>query len=121
MLQIAQVNVEEAKKQMKRINKEAVKTDDICDLCGKHMVIKWGRRGKFLSCSDFPKCKFAKSITTGVKCPNDGCDGELVERRSTRGYFYGCTKYPKCTYTSRVLPKENEENPASRLEGKKEA
>ena len=113
-------SVEEAKKQMKRINKEAVKTDDICDLCGKHMVIKWGRRGKFLSCSDFPKCKFAKSITTGVKCPNDGCDGELVERRSTRGYFYGCTKYPKCTYTSRALPKENEENPASRLEDKKE-
>ena len=99
-------NVEKAKIQMKSIKKEGVKTDQVCELCGKPMIIKWGRRGKFLSCSDFPRCKFSKSITTGVKCPNPGCDGELIERRSRRGAFYGCTRYPKCTYTSRTLPKE---------------
>ena len=75
------------------------------------MVIKWGRRGKFMSCSGWPDCKHARSITTGVKCPNDGCDGELVERRSkARGKrFYGCTKYPKCTYTTNKLPDKPEE------------
>ena len=100
--------IEKAKKDMKSIKKEGVKTDEICELCGKPMIIKWGRRGKFLSCSDFPKCRFAKSITTGVKCPDPGCEGELIERRSKRGNFYGCTKYPNCTYTSRTLPKEEE-------------
>ncbi|MBL7157110.1 MAG: type I DNA topoisomerase [Candidatus Omnitrophica bacterium] len=102
-------NVDEAKKRMKSIKKEGVKTDEICDLCGKPMIIKWGRRGKFLSCSTFPKCKFAKSITTGVKCPSPDCDGELIERRSKRGTFYGCTKYPACKYTSRSLPKQGED------------
>ena len=98
--------VEEAKENMKSIKKEGVKTDQICELCGEPMIIKWGRRGKFLSCSVFPKCKFSKSITTGVKCPNPGCEGELIERRSRRGSFYGCIKYPACTYTSRNLPSQ---------------
>lgn len=97
-------NVNQAKKHMKSIKKESVKTDQLCTLCGKPMVIKWGRRGKFLSCSDFPKCKFSKSITTGVKCAAPDCDGELIERRSRRGAFYGCTNYPKCKYTTRTLP-----------------
>ncbi|MBN1353505.1 MAG: type I DNA topoisomerase [Candidatus Omnitrophica bacterium] len=103
-------NVDEAKTHMKSIKREGVKTDKICELCGKPMIIKWGRRGKFLSCSDFPKCKFAKSITTGIKCPNPGCEGELIERRSTRGTFYGCTKYPNCKYTTRSLPKEDDKS-----------
>jgi len=103
-------NVERAKDHMKSIKREGIKTDQICELCGKPMIIKWGRRGKFLSCSTFPKCKFAKSITTGVKCPEKDCDGELIERRSKRGPFYGCTKYPKCTYTTRRLPKEKEKS-----------
>lgn len=97
-------SVEEAKKHMKSIKKEGVKTDEICALCGKPMIIKWGKRGKFLSCSAFPKCKYAKSITTGVKCPAPDCDGELIERRSRRGPFYGCTRYPNCKYTARNLP-----------------
>jgi len=96
--------LEEAKQRMKSVKRQAVKTDEVCEECGKPMVIKWGRRGRFLSCSDFPVCRNAKSITTGVKCPEENCDGELVERKSSRGMFYGCTKYPKCTYTSRKLP-----------------
>jgi DNA topoisomerase-1 len=96
--------VDKAKIAMKDVKKEIIPTNEICDKCGKPMVIKWGRRGKFLSCSDYPRCKNAKSITSGVKCPSPGCEGELVERRSTRGMFYGCTKFPVCRYTVRKLP-----------------
>ncbi|MBE0480576.1 MAG: type I DNA topoisomerase [Dehalococcoidia bacterium] len=76
-------------------------TDEICELCKKPMVIKWGRRGKFLSCSGFPECKNARPIkvTLGVACPR--CGGELVERRSKKGrLFYGCGKYPECNFAS---------------------
>jgi DNA topoisomerase-1 len=97
-------SVEAARLEMKDVKKEVVPTNEICSMCGKPMVIKWGRRGKFMSCSDYPTCKNAKSITTGVKCPAAGCDGELVARRSTRGSFYGCSRYPKCTYIAKKLP-----------------
>ncbi|MFA5146149.1 MAG: type I DNA topoisomerase [Candidatus Omnitrophota bacterium] len=99
-------SVEAAKINMKDMKKELTETDQVCEQCGRPMVIKWGRRGKFLSCSGYPECKNAKSITTGVKCPNEGCAGELIERRSVRGMFYGCTKYPACKYTSRKLPEK---------------
>ncbi|RKY33261.1 MAG: type I DNA topoisomerase [Candidatus Omnitrophota bacterium] len=88
----------------KHIKKEVIVSDQICDKCGKPMVVKWGRKGKFLSCSDFPNCKNSKAITTGVKCPQAGCNGELVERYSRRGHFYGCTNYPKCRFISNTLP-----------------
>lgn len=90
------------------VKKEVVTTDQICDKCGKPMIVKWGRRGKFLSCSDFPKCKNSKSITSGVKCPQEGCGGELIERRSKRGFFYGCSNFPNCRFTSRTLPQEKD-------------
>ncbi len=86
------------------IKKEVIFSGEACDKCGKPMVVKWGRRGKFLSCSDFPQCKNSKSITTGVKCPEPDCGGELIERRSRRGFFYGCSNFPKCRFTSRDLP-----------------
>jgi DNA topoisomerase-1 len=86
------------------IKKEVVTTNEICEVCGKPMVIKWGRKGKFLSCSGFPQCKNSKSITTGVKCPEPGCGGELIQRRSKRGFFYGCSNFPKCHFTSKELP-----------------
>jgi DNA topoisomerase-1 len=88
------------------IKKEVITSDEVCQNCGKPMVIKWGRRGKFLSCSDYPNCKFSKSITTKVKCPEPACAGELIERRSKRGFFYGCSNFPKCRFTSRTLPEE---------------
>ncbi|MFH2137903.1 MAG: type I DNA topoisomerase [Candidatus Omnitrophota bacterium] len=94
------------------IKKEVIETDEVCTLCGRPMVIKWSRRGKFLSCSGFPECRHAKSISSGVKCPNEGCDGELIQRSSKRGMrFYGCSKYPECRYVSRYLPKEGKEGP----------
>ncbi|MDD2679404.1 MAG: type I DNA topoisomerase [Candidatus Omnitrophica bacterium] len=90
------------------IKKEVITTDEVCAKCGKPMIIKWGRRGKFLSCSGFPECKNSKSITTGVKCPQEGCGGELIERRSVRGFFYGCSNFPKCRFTARTLPESKE-------------
>jgi DNA topoisomerase-1 len=88
----------------KNIKKEVVTTGEICQMCGKPMIIKWGRKGKFLSCSGFPQCKNSKSITTGVKCPEKDCGGELIQRRSKRGFFYGCSNFPKCRFTSKELP-----------------
>lgn len=90
---------------MANIEKTHEFIDENCPVCGKQMVVKWGRRGKFLSCSGFPACKFAKPITTGVKCPQPGCGGELVKRRGRSGRaFYGCSKYPSCTFTANNLP-----------------
>jgi DNA topoisomerase-1 len=82
-------------------------TDELCEVCGRPMVIKWGRRGKFISCSGFPQCKNAKPIvvSSGVKCPR--CAGDLIERRTKRGrVFYGCSQYPKCDFATwdRPLP-----------------
>jgi DNA topoisomerase-1 len=81
--------------------------DQKCPKCGQAMVVKWGRRGKFLSCSDFPKCKHAQPILSGVKCPQEGCNGDLVKRQSRLGKsFYGCTNYPNCTFTASKLPEK---------------
>ncbi len=101
----------------KNIKKEVILTDEICQVCGRPMVVKWGRRGKFLSCSGFPECKNAKPITTGVNCPEPNCGGELVERRSKRGVFYGCSNFPRCKYTTKNLPsKPPEENRRNEIE-----
>jgi DNA topoisomerase-1 len=67
--------IEEAKERMKSVKKQVIETDKICKKCGKKMVIKWGSRGKFLSCSAFPACRYAEPITTGIKCPAEGCEG----------------------------------------------
>jgi len=83
-------------------------TDRNCPKCERQMIIKWGRRGRFISCSGFPECRYAESYTTDVICPAAHCGGKLVQRRSTRGTFYGCTNYPKCTFISRELPKAEE-------------
>jgi DNA topoisomerase-1 len=75
-------------------------TNEICDKCGKPMVIKTSRAGgKFLACTGYPECKNAKSISTGVNCPEPNCNGYIGERRSKRGrIFYGCSRYPDCKF-----------------------
>ncbi len=94
--------------ELARAEESIVKThsfvDKHCPQCGRQMVVKWGCRGKFLSCSGFPECKFAQPFTSGVQCPEKDCAGELVKRSSRRGAFYGCSNYPKCTYVTRELP-----------------
>ncbi|MBI3615060.1 MAG: type I DNA topoisomerase [Candidatus Omnitrophica bacterium] len=90
--------------EMQSVKRAPEPTNEICPQCGRPIVIKWGRNGRFMSCSGFPDCKFAKPITTGVKCPEPACGGELVQRRSRRGVFYGCSKFPACRHIERQLP-----------------
>jgi DNA topoisomerase-1 len=88
-----------AQVEMKEVKKDVEELDEVCEKCGRKMIVKWGRRGKFKSCSGFPECKNAKPmVSTGLKCPEPGCDGELVERRSRRGAFYGCSRFPACRH-----------------------
>jgi DNA topoisomerase-1 len=75
-----------------------VPTGEKCEKCGSDMVIKIGRFGPFMACSNYPACKNIKSVPTGIKCPLDG--GDIVERRSKRGIFYGCSNYPDCKFTA---------------------
>jgi DNA topoisomerase-1 len=93
---------------MANIQKTEVTIDKLCPECQRPMVVKWGRRGRFISCTGFPECKHAEAFTTGVKCPAEGCTGELVERRSHRGAtFYGCSRYPDCKFIANKLPVAN--------------
>ncbi|OIO36206.1 MAG: hypothetical protein AUJ72_06015 [Candidatus Omnitrophica bacterium CG1_02_46_14] len=104
-----------AKTAMQTVKREAEPTDEICDKCGKPMVIKWGRRGRFISCSGWPECRNAKSISTDVVCPQ--CKlGKLVARRAKSGRgrnFYGCTKYPDCNFMTNRLPKSGDTSQTS--------
>ncbi|MFC1873376.1 type I DNA topoisomerase [Chloroflexota bacterium] len=80
-------------------------TDEICSKCGKPMILKFGRYGKFIACSGFPECKNTKpfQIKIGVKCPD--CDSELIERTNKKKRtFYGCSDYPKCTFATNRRP-----------------
>jgi DNA topoisomerase-1 len=76
--------------------------NEVCEKCGSKMVLKKGRFGSFLACEKYPECKTTKSLDTlrHIKCPKEGCTGELIRRwsRKTRKYFYGCSKYPECNY-----------------------
>ncbi|MDD3295961.1 MAG: type I DNA topoisomerase [Candidatus Omnitrophica bacterium] len=94
---------------MLKAKKEFDFSEKTCPQCKGRLVVKWSRKGRFLSCEHFPTCKYAESITTGIICP--GCrKGELIERRNRRGQnFYGCSKFPECTYTSRSLPDDSKE------------
>jgi len=83
-------------------------TDKTCDKCGRPMVIKQGKFGKFLACSGYPECSHTQSLNAnipgepiGVKCPEAGCEGEILEKRSKRGkIFYGCSRYPDCKFAT---------------------
>jgi len=79
-----------------------VEVSDVpCELCGRMMVVKQGRYGKFLACPGFPECRNTKPILkeTGAKCPK--CGGSIVERRTRRGrFFYGCRNYPACDFVT---------------------
>ncbi len=98
----------ELKKAEEEISKIEIKdevSDEICDKCGRNMVIKMGRYGKFLACPGFPECKNTKPIIkgTGKTCPK--CGAEIVEKRSRTGkIFYGCAQYPICDFVSWDLP-----------------
>ena len=102
--------LEKAKVEMKSVKQAPIPTEHICDVCGKQLMIRSGRFGKFLACSGFPECKYTRSLPTGFFCPEPGCGGELVKRKAKgRRAFYGCSKYPQCTYIVNALPKKEGE------------
>ncbi|DAB29436.1 MAG TPA: DNA topoisomerase I, partial [Sulfurimonas sp. UBA12504] len=80
---------------------------EVCEKCGKEMVLKSGRNGQFLACSGYPDCKNTKSISVEAKisltpCPE--CGGEISLKNSRRGPFWGCAGYPKCKFISKFEP-----------------
>lgn len=80
-----------------------IESDEICDKCGRKMLIKNGRFGKFLACSGFPICKNTKPFLDkiGVSCPEEGCSGEIIRKKTKKGRtFYGCSNYPKCSFVT---------------------
>ena len=111
-------HLKEAKEKMKNVRQEPVPANEDCEKCGKPMMIKWGRFGKFVACSGFPECRSTKPISTGVACPKENCGGYLVKRKGKGGRkFFGCSKYPNCDYIANQLPtqkvagEESEEKP----------
>ncbi|MFC4775406.1 type I DNA topoisomerase [Paenibacillus sp. GCM10023252] len=94
--------LEVAEEEMKEIEIQDEVSDEICEKCGRHLVYKMGRFGKFLACSGFPDCRNTKPIVKdiGVHCPKCA-EGKIIERRSKKGrIFYGCDQYPGCDYVS---------------------
>ena len=95
--------LQKAKKEMEgvKITLKEDQTDLICEKCGRPMVVKFGRYGKFIACSGYPECKNVKKIVneTGAECPK--CGGKVVLKKSKRGrVFYGCSEYPNCDFVS---------------------
>ena len=83
---------------------EPEKINEKCPKCGADLVQKNGRFGKFIACSNYPKCKFSKPLTLGIKCPECG-SGEITEKKSKKGkVFYSCTNYPECKYITNKKP-----------------
>ncbi|MFA5967030.1 MAG: type I DNA topoisomerase [Patescibacteria group bacterium] len=106
----------EKEKTLSRQN-EGEKTDEVCEKCGGAMVIKRGRFGKFMACTNFPKCKNTKPLdeksgapepveVTDVKCAK--CGNPMVKRKSRYGDFLGCSGYPKCDYIQNLNPNNGE-------------
>ncbi len=98
--------VEEAERTMERVRVADEPTSEVCELCGRPMVVKESRFGRFLSCSGFPECKNKRPLLekVGVPCPQCG-KGEIVIRRSRKGRtFYGCSRYPDCDFVSWERP-----------------
>ncbi|NCO15461.1 DNA topoisomerase I [Candidatus Wolfebacteria bacterium CG18_big_fil_WC_8_21_14_2_50_39_7] len=105
-------NLEQKYQEVEKQKPIEEKTEEICEKCGKSMVIKYGRFGKFLACSGFPECKNTKTIKIAmtndkgeeIKCPK--CQtGTIVRLRTKTGrFFYGCSRYPKCDFASWTKP-----------------
>jgi len=97
--------VERAQAEMPASKTELEKVGRACPECGKDLVIRWGRYGKFISCSGFPECRYTEAWLEkiGVTCPQDG--GDLVLRKSRKGrIFYACSNYPNCDFVSWKKP-----------------
>ena len=99
--------VEKAEKELEKVKIEDEVTEEICDECGRNMVVKYGPHGKFLACPGFPDCKQTKPYfeKIGQACPN--CGKDIVIKRTRKGRkYYGCIDYPNCEFMSWNKPNE---------------
>lgn len=99
------VTLAEAEEKIGKVKIEDVVSEELCELCGRNLVIKMGRYGKFLACPGFPECRNTKPLfeEVGTNCPK--CTKPLVVRRSKKGRkFYGCSGYPECDFVSWEMP-----------------
>src|SRR5680860_273877 len=99
------VTLAQAEEKIGKVKIEDQVSEELCDLCGRNLVIKMGRYGKFLACPGFPECRNTKPLfeEVGVNCPK--CTKPLVVRRSKKGRkFYGCSGYPECDFVSWEMP-----------------
>jgi DNA topoisomerase-1 len=107
------IDLDRAKVEMRNLKAEEKPTDEVCEKCGKPMVIKWGRNGHFLACSGYPECRNTKEFTRNADgsltvvpatrpsdqvCPT--CGSPMVVKRGRFGEFLACSKYPECKTTS---------------------
>jgi DNA topoisomerase I len=94
------VSMEKAEAEMDRVQKPVEEIDERCPECGRNLVIRTGRFGRFISCSGFPECRYRRSFVnkTGALCPQ--CGGDLVERKTKqkKRILYGCSNYPSCNF-----------------------
>lgn len=105
-------NLEAAKVAVEKIKIKDEESDIVCDKCGRKMVYKIGKFGKFLACPGYPECKNTMAIRhgTGAFCPK--CGGEILVKKSKRGKeFYGCEKFPKCDFMLWDKPVKDEKCP----------
>jgi len=104
------IQLSEAEKNIPVQEVEDEVTDEICELCGRNMVIKRGRFGSFLACPGYPECKNTRNIVVSLDIPCPLCkEGQLIERRSRKGRtFTGCSRYPNCQYVSWDKPVKRE-------------
>ena len=95
----------QAEKELESVKIEDEVTEEICEECGKNMVIKYGPHGKFLACPGFPECRFTKQYfeKIGVECPK--CKNDIVLRKTKKGRkYYGCIRIPECDFMSWQKP-----------------
>lgn len=101
-------DLDAAEQKMKDVKKEGWKASSLkCEKCGGRMVLKFGRYGEFLACSNYPRCKNTRKVAqkTGVRCPSPDCEGEIIERSSKKGsIFYGCSRFPQCRFVLKTEP-----------------
>ncbi|HEY8476019.1 MAG TPA: topoisomerase DNA-binding C4 zinc finger domain-containing protein, partial [Chloroflexota bacterium] len=98
-------SLEVAERSIAKVELPQEEAGETCDRCGRPMVVKYGRYGRFVACSGFPECRNAHPLQKrlGVACPQ--CGAELVEKRTRKGRtFYGCSAYPSCQWTSWSRP-----------------
>lgn len=89
-----------AKTELEHVNVADEVSEEVCELCGRNMVYKFGRFGKFLACPGYPECKNTKTIRKEIDALCPVCGGAVVERRTKKGRrFYGCANYPNCNFT----------------------